>query len=257
MEVPATFFVPGWVAERRPGLAASIVERGHEVAHHSYAHRPPTSMSPQEERADFVRALEVFARQGIEITGFRAALWGASWLTTDLVAEHGLRYDSSLSSLGLFVPNARFAHYLPLLLVGVALLVASALGVGEWMPRIPGISQFLRRANGVAAKFSPTVRAGAMGALTPLLPCGLLYGLFGSALVTGSFGRGALLAGGFAVGGIPALLLAQLQTNWIRRLPSGSEFLIRRVVPLAAALVVAVRALSTIRSTSGWTWSML
>jgi sulfite exporter TauE/SafE len=133
--------------------------------------------------------------------------------------------------------------WLPWLLV--ALLVASALGVGEWMPRIPGISQFLRRANGVAAKFSPTVRAGAMGALTPLLPCGLLYGLFGSALVTGSFGRGALLAGGFAVGGIPALLLAQLQTNWIRRLPSGSEFLIRRVVPLAAALVVAVRALST------------
>ncbi|MFC7641068.1 polysaccharide deacetylase family protein [Streptosporangium lutulentum] len=55
--VPATFFVPGWVAEHRLGLAGSIVERGHEVAHHSYGHRPPTSMTPQEERADFVRAL--------------------------------------------------------------------------------------------------------------------------------------------------------------------------------------------------------
>ncbi|GAA4289378.1 polysaccharide deacetylase [Actinomadura luteofluorescens] len=96
MEVPATFFVPGWVAERRPGLAASIVERGHEVAHHSYAHRPPTSMSPEEERADFERALEVFAGQGIEIAGHRAALWEASWTTAELVAEHGLRYDSSL-----------------------------------------------------------------------------------------------------------------------------------------------------------------
>ncbi|GAA3928793.1 polysaccharide deacetylase [Actinomadura viridis] len=96
MEVPATFFVPGWVAEHRPGLAASIVERGHEVAHHSYAHRPPTSMTPAEERADFVRALEVFAGQGIEIVGYRAALWEASWLTAELVAEHGLRYDSSL-----------------------------------------------------------------------------------------------------------------------------------------------------------------
>lgn len=96
LEVPATFFVPGWVAERRPGLAASIVERGHEVAHHSYSHRPPTSMTPQEERADFERALEVFADQGIEIAGYRAALWEATWWTAELVAEYGLRYDSSL-----------------------------------------------------------------------------------------------------------------------------------------------------------------
>ncbi|WP_214316528.1 polysaccharide deacetylase family protein [Nonomuraea sediminis] len=96
LDVPATFFVPGWVAEHRPGLAASIVERGHEVAHHSYSHRAPTSMTPQEERADFERALAVFANQGIEILGHRAALWEATWQTADLVAEHGLRYDSSL-----------------------------------------------------------------------------------------------------------------------------------------------------------------
>ncbi|SDR16484.1 polysaccharide deacetylase family protein [Thermostaphylospora chromogena] len=94
--VPATFFVPGWVAEHRPGLAESIVERGHEVAHHSYSHRPPTSMTPEEERADFERALAVFAAQGIEIVGHRAALWEAGWQTAALVAEHGLRYDSSL-----------------------------------------------------------------------------------------------------------------------------------------------------------------
>jgi peptidoglycan/xylan/chitin deacetylase (PgdA/CDA1 family) len=41
--VRATFFVPGWVAEHRPGLAAEIVERGHEVAHHSYSHRSPVT----------------------------------------------------------------------------------------------------------------------------------------------------------------------------------------------------------------------
>lgn len=96
LDVPATFFVPGWVAEHRPGLAASIVERGHEVAHHSYSHRPPTSMTPAEERADFERAMAVFTAQGIEVVGHRAALWAASRRTPDLVAEHGLRYDSSL-----------------------------------------------------------------------------------------------------------------------------------------------------------------
>ncbi|MEV0332135.1 polysaccharide deacetylase [Nocardia sp. NPDC050717] len=96
MAVPATFFVPGWVAERRPGLAASIVERGHEVAHHSYSHRAPTTLPPGAERADFVRALEVFAAQGIPVSGHRAAMWSASAETLSLVAEYGLTYDSSL-----------------------------------------------------------------------------------------------------------------------------------------------------------------
>jgi peptidoglycan/xylan/chitin deacetylase (PgdA/CDA1 family) len=53
-------------------------------------------MTPAEERADFERALDVFAAQGIEIRGHRAALWGASWQTPSLIAEHGLDYDSSL-----------------------------------------------------------------------------------------------------------------------------------------------------------------
>jgi peptidoglycan/xylan/chitin deacetylase (PgdA/CDA1 family) len=96
LQVPATFFIPGWVAEHRIGLAASIVERGHEVAHHSYGHRLPVTMAAGEERADFERALAVFDRQDIEIRGHRAALWGASWQTPSLVAEHGLSYDSSL-----------------------------------------------------------------------------------------------------------------------------------------------------------------
>ncbi|MGV9974944.1 polysaccharide deacetylase family protein [Nocardia beijingensis] len=95
-DVPATFFVPGWVAEQRPRLARSIVDRGHEVAHHSYSHRPPTAMPPGAERVDFLRALDVFAQQGIEIAGHRAAMWSASRETLGLVAEFGLRYDSSL-----------------------------------------------------------------------------------------------------------------------------------------------------------------
>lgn len=96
LAVPATFFVPGWVAEQRPGLAATIVEWGHEVAHHSYAHRPPTDLTPAEERDDFERALAVFDAQDIPISGHRAALWEATRQTPELVAEYGLSYDSSL-----------------------------------------------------------------------------------------------------------------------------------------------------------------
>lgn len=127
----------------------------------------------------------------------------------------------------------------------VAFLVAAALGLGEWAPRIPVMSQILRGANRVSAALSPTARAGTLGALTPLLPCGLLYALFGTALLTGSAGGGAQLAAGFALGGAPALTLAQLQTSWIRRLPASARFLIQRAIPLTAALVLAWRATST------------
>jgi len=96
LEVPATFFVPGWVAERRPHLLPSIIDRGHEVAHHSYSHRSATDLSPQEQRNDFERALEVFDRQGVEIVGHRAALWQTTTTTMELLAEHELAYDSSM-----------------------------------------------------------------------------------------------------------------------------------------------------------------
>ncbi|WP_066948418.1 polysaccharide deacetylase family protein, partial [Streptomyces lushanensis] len=93
--VPATFFIPGAVAESRPHLARSITDRGHEVAHHTHSHRPPTTLTPAQEREDFIRALDVFHAQDITIHGYRAANWQPTNTTLELVAEHGL-YDSSL-----------------------------------------------------------------------------------------------------------------------------------------------------------------
>jgi peptidoglycan/xylan/chitin deacetylase (PgdA/CDA1 family) len=96
VEIRSTFFVPGWVAETRPGLCDTLVQRGHEVAHHSYSHRSPSTMTPAEERNDFVRGLEVFEAQGIPISGYRAAMWEATVRTPSMLAEHGLLYDSSM-----------------------------------------------------------------------------------------------------------------------------------------------------------------
>jgi peptidoglycan-N-acetylglucosamine deacetylase len=94
--LPATFFVPGLTAERYPEVVTRIVEAGHEVGHHSYSHRSPADLSEPEERADFERALAVLEALGVRPAGHRAALWEASWRTPGLVAEYGLRYDSSL-----------------------------------------------------------------------------------------------------------------------------------------------------------------
>jgi peptidoglycan/xylan/chitin deacetylase (PgdA/CDA1 family) len=94
--LPATFFIPGLTADRYPAMVEEVLSRGHEVAHHSYSHRSPTSLSPDEERRDFEQALEALARCGVEPKGHRAALWEATWQTPELVAEHGMEYDSSL-----------------------------------------------------------------------------------------------------------------------------------------------------------------
>ena len=92
----ASFFVPGFTADRYPATVDAILSAGHEVAHHSYSHRSAVDLSADEQRADFERALEALRRCGADVRGHRAALWEASWQTPSLVAEYGLGYDSSL-----------------------------------------------------------------------------------------------------------------------------------------------------------------
>ena len=96
LDVRATFFVPGVTAERHPHTVEAILEAGHEVAHHSYAHRRAVDLSPAEEQDDFARALEVLRDAGAEVRGHRTPLSSASMRTPALVAEHGLIYESTL-----------------------------------------------------------------------------------------------------------------------------------------------------------------
>ena len=94
--LPATFFVPGLTADRYPGAVELILEAGHEVGHHSYAHYSPWDQDADAERADFERALEALGRRGVRPEGFRTPSWEPTWRTPALVAEYGLAYDSSL-----------------------------------------------------------------------------------------------------------------------------------------------------------------
>jgi peptidoglycan/xylan/chitin deacetylase (PgdA/CDA1 family) len=94
--LPATFFVPGWTADRYPQTVEAILAAGHEIGHHSYAHYSPFAQTEDEERADFDRALETLRRAGAKVEGFRCPSWEPGWRTPQIVAEHGLAYDSSL-----------------------------------------------------------------------------------------------------------------------------------------------------------------
>src|ERR1019366_8574600 len=48
-DITSTFFVPGYTAHRYPQVIRSIVEAGHEVAHHSYFHENVAGMSAETE----------------------------------------------------------------------------------------------------------------------------------------------------------------------------------------------------------------
>lgn len=94
--IRATFFVPGHTIESFPRETEAILERGHELAHHSYAHVDPSQQSAEEERADMERALTVMERLGVRPLGYRSPSADLSGVTLELVEEHGFVYDSSL-----------------------------------------------------------------------------------------------------------------------------------------------------------------
>lgn len=124
-----------------------------------------------------------------------------------------------------------------------AALILSAFDLGRWLPAIPVLGRLVGRLGRLSAGADPTLRSATVGALTPLLPCGLLYGIYAAALASGSAGLGALVMLGFALGSGPALLLAQGPMGLLSRLPRGVAVGIRRGLPLAAAAMLVYRAI--------------
>lgn len=122
-------------------------------------------------------------------------------------------------------------------------LILSAFDLGKKLPAIPVLGRIVGRLGRLSAGADPTVRSAAIGALTPLLPCGLLYGIYAAALASGSAGVGTLVMLGFALGSGPALLLAQGPMGLLSRLPRGVAVGIRRGLPLVAAAGLILRAL--------------
>src|SRR3712207_8781332 len=49
--VRATFFCPGFTAERYPDLLRRVRDAGHEVAHHGYLHEAVTGMTPEDRKS--------------------------------------------------------------------------------------------------------------------------------------------------------------------------------------------------------------
>jgi polysaccharide deacetylase family protein (PEP-CTERM system associated) len=114
----ATFFVLGWVAEKKPEIVARVAAAGHEIACHSLLHRSVFNLTPQEFREDTHRAKAVIEdATGKQVRGYRAPSFSViekSFWALNILVEEGFQYDSSIfpvehPSYG--VPNAPRTPY--------------------------------------------------------------------------------------------------------------------------------------------------
>jgi peptidoglycan-N-acetylglucosamine deacetylase len=96
--VQATFFIPGYSAERWPDAVRSVRDAGHEIAHHGYLHEGARSAKDaDEEERRLLRGLEALdAVAGVRPIGYRGPNWELSYATPGLLVKHGFRYDTGM-----------------------------------------------------------------------------------------------------------------------------------------------------------------
>lgn len=95
-----TFFVLGWLAERKPNLLKRIAAAGHEVGSHGFGHKMLTKMTPEEFRQDIRKSKAILEQiTGTAVQGYRAPTFSivkrTSW-AHPVLAEEGYRYSSSV-----------------------------------------------------------------------------------------------------------------------------------------------------------------
>jgi peptidoglycan-N-acetylglucosamine deacetylase len=96
-KLPATFFVPGWTAEKHTSRVEAILEDGHEVGHHSYLHKWIDPGDPAGELEEMEKGLEALKRTvGVKPVGYRSPAGETSPNLFKLLVERGFLYESSM-----------------------------------------------------------------------------------------------------------------------------------------------------------------
>lgn len=97
--VTATFFTLGHIAEKFPGLIEKIVQKGHEIGSHSYAHLDIRKSTKEQFESDLIKSLKILEKtSGGKINGFRAPYFSIDHNTFwafDIMRKY-LKYDSSI-----------------------------------------------------------------------------------------------------------------------------------------------------------------
>lgn len=97
LNISATFFVLGEIAEKSPELVEKIVKEGHEVACHGYNHNSMSELGEQEFKDQTKKAKGIIKRiLGQEPLGYRAPNSRISTEAINILENLGFHYDSSV-----------------------------------------------------------------------------------------------------------------------------------------------------------------
>jgi len=120
LDVKATFFILGMVAEEHPEIVRAIFDRGHEIASHAYSHRMLSKLDRREFEQEMVKSIALLEGiTGERPLGFRAASFSLTndtrW-ALEVLAEYGFQYDASICPVRTIlygVPGAPLFPYRP------------------------------------------------------------------------------------------------------------------------------------------------
>ncbi len=100
--VKATFFILGWIAERKPDLVKKIHNKGHEIASHGYGHLLNYKLSKKELEEDLKKSKFIIEDLiGEEVLGYRAPSFSISDELLDILYNLGYKYDSSYNGFSI------------------------------------------------------------------------------------------------------------------------------------------------------------
>lgn len=95
-QVPATFFIPGYIAEHHPEMTRAVQAAGHEIGLHGYLHERLITLNETQEEAILQKSFTILE----DLTGTRPVGYRAPWFelnpwTPSVLQRNGVFYVAS------------------------------------------------------------------------------------------------------------------------------------------------------------------
>jgi len=96
LQVPATFYIPGYIAEHHPQMTRAVVAAGHELGLHGYLHERLVTLDERQEEEVLIKSFAALkAVTGQEPVGYRAPWFELNLWTPGLLKKYGVKYCAS------------------------------------------------------------------------------------------------------------------------------------------------------------------